>query len=224
MDHRIRDSPVPPRPVFFITGGQGEGKTTLLLNIVAELRRRGLNVRGFAAPGTFSDGLRAGFSLLDLATGRSEEFCSRTRVPENIQHGPYYFRPDVLYRGYRILAEARDPAETDLLVIDEVGRFELMGAIWSEGIDRLLTLPTPPMIWTVRRCFLSEVMRRWGLWPSLIIEAGSDEEEAAEGILREILRNHSDNSEACPCRDDCLIAGKEISGPPVGHDERESGS
>lgn len=49
---------------------------------------------------------------------------------------------------------------TDLVVIDEVGRFELSGAMWAESIDQLCTMDHPPMIWTVRKEFIDAVFKR----------------------------------------------------------------
>lgn len=50
---------------------------------------------------------------------------------------------------------------TDLVVIDEVGRFELSGAMWAESIDQLCTMDHPPMIWTVRKEFIDAVYKKW---------------------------------------------------------------
>ena len=52
----------PPR--FIITGEQGEGKTTLLLKILAELTSQGIRMPGMAAPGYFNETIRSGLIFL----------------------------------------------------------------------------------------------------------------------------------------------------------------
>ncbi|MCK9319515.1 nucleoside-triphosphatase, partial [Methanoculleus sp.] len=129
-------------------------------------------VRGVLAPGHVRDGRRSGFTLVDLATGRHEELSSIDPDPRCEVHGRFYFRPEGLLFGRRALAPP-DPRETDLVVIDEVGRFELQGGVWAEQIDRLVALPHPPMIWTVRRRLLDTVIDRWKITNPVVVDVGA---------------------------------------------------
>jgi nucleoside-triphosphatase len=103
----------------------------------------------------------------------SEELCSLTPSSGCEQHGRYYFRTDGLSFGYRALQIPLIPENTDLLVIDEVGRFELTGAIWADCIDSLVRKPCPPMVWTVRRSLVRAVMQRWPIIRPVILEIGT---------------------------------------------------
>lgn len=162
----------PPR--FIITGEQGEGKTTLLLKILAELTNQGIRMQGIAAPGYFSDGIRSGFDILNVHSGRTVELCSAIPTANSTQYGRYYFRSEGLIFGKEILSQVPLSGQVDLLVIDEVGRFEIAGKVWGESIDHIMQTPRPPMIWTVRRSFVDAVTKRWPVQRQRIIDVGSE--------------------------------------------------
>jgi nucleoside-triphosphatase len=159
-------------PVFIITGGQGQCKTTFLHLVLGLTIGLHVRVRGVIAPGHMRDGRRSGFTLVDLATGRHEELCSIDPDPRCELHGRFYFRPEGLAFGRRALAPP-DPRKTDLVVIDEVGRFELQGAVWAEQLEQLLRHPHPPMVWTVRRRLLDTVVERWNLTNPVVVDVGA---------------------------------------------------
>jgi len=148
-------------PVFIITGEQGEGKTTYLMEILEEISKRAIRMSGIVAPGYFSGGLRSGFSLIDVATGKTEELCMTEPAPDTVQHGRYYFRNAGISFGCNAIHNPVYEKRSDLVVIDEVGRFELSSAMWAESIDRLCTMDHPPMIWTVRKELIDAVSKRW---------------------------------------------------------------
>jgi nucleoside-triphosphatase len=157
-------------PVFIITGEQGQCKTTFLHLVLSLTVGLNVRVRGVIAPGHVRDGRRSGFTLINLATGEHEKLCSIDPDPRCEVHGRYYFRPEGLAFGRRALVPP-DPRETDLMVVDEVGRFELQGAVWADQLDRLVALPHPPMIWTVRRRLLDTVIQRWNIANPVVVDA-----------------------------------------------------
>lgn len=171
-------------PVYILTGEQGEGKTTFLRDILPGLAEQGVRIRGILAPGSFRNGIRSGFSVLDPTTGISEDLSSADPFPGCEQHGIYYFRPEGILFGCRVLSDPRIPRETDLLVIDEVGIFEMRGEIWAESINRIVAMPFPPMIWTVRHSLVDAVIERWQLKRPVIQEVGTADRS---GFVRDIL-------------------------------------
>lgn len=156
-------------PVFIITGEQGQCKTTFLHLVLSLTVGANVRIRGILAPGHVRDGKRSGFTLIDLASGEHKKLCSIDPDPRCEVHGRYYFQPEGLTFGRKALIPP-DPRETDLLVIDEVGRFELQGAVWAGEIDRLIALPHPPMIWTVRRRLLDTVIQTWDIRNPVIVD------------------------------------------------------
>jgi nucleoside-triphosphatase len=159
-------------PVYIISGEQGKGKTSFILEIISILVEKGIKIRGIAAPGYFKDDLRSGFSIINLATGIREELCSIAPSGECKKHGRYYFRSEGISFGRRTLADSLIPDQTDLLVIDEVGRFELEGEIWAGCIDHIVDKAYPPMIWTVRSSLVNAVIERWNITRNIIVDVG----------------------------------------------------
>lgn len=180
-------------PVYIISGEPGEGKTTFLMEILKALSGTDIRLRGFVAPGYFHDGLRSGFSVIDVATGISEELCSAIPFPGCEQHGRFYFRAEGLSLGHKALLDHLIPDMTDLLVIDEVGRFEMKGEVWSDCIDTVVKRSFPPMIWTVRCNLVEAVINKWSLRRAIVITLGSmTHNEFMDDLLKEvrIYRSH----------------------------------
>lgn len=177
-------SPAWQPPVYIVTGGQGEGKTTFVQKVIAGLLECGVKCRGIVTPGYYRDDVRTGFSVTDLATGIFRPLCSDTPLPGCEQHGRFYFLPEGLGLGYSALAVPFVPGSADVLVIDEVGRFELKGEVWAGCIDRITSAPYPPMIWTVRTDKVDEVLRRWPVPRHVIVGIGS---ASHEDVVRELV-------------------------------------
>jgi len=174
-------------PVFIISGAQAEGKTTFLMEVLTRLDTHQVRVRGIVAPGYFADDVRSGFSVIDVATGTGMALCSDIPSPGSEQHARFYFRPEGLAFGRRTLLISPGYDATDLIVIDEVGRFDVRGALWGGCIDQLVKKDHPPMIWTVRNEFVQMVLNRWPMVRPVVMNLGSISiEEVAEEILNEI--------------------------------------
>lgn len=174
-------------PLYIITGEQGEGKTTFLMNILAELAEKGVMMSGIVAPGYFKDGLRSGFSLTNLATGKSTELCSVTPSPDSKYYGRYFFRSEGISFGCKAILDPHEQGKHDLLIIDEVGRFELNGAMWADCINCLMSMLYPPMIWTVRRCFVDEVAKRWPIPRTIVVDISLvSQAEIIRDLLEEV--------------------------------------
>ena len=174
-------------PVFIISGTQAEGKTTFLMDVLTRLDTHQVHVRGIIAPGYFTNGVRSGFSVIDVATGTGLELCSDVPSPGSEQHARYYFRPEGLAFGRRTLLISPGHDASDLIVIDEVGRFDVRGALWGGCIDQLVKKHHPPMIWTVRNEFVQMILNRWPMIRPVVLKLGSiGVEEVAEEILNEI--------------------------------------
>jgi len=180
-------SPAWQPPVYIVTGWQGEGKTTFVRKVIDGLWENGVKCTGIVTPGYYRDDVRAGFSVTDVATGLSVPLCSDIPSPASEQHGRFYFRKEGLAFGYRALACPR-PEETDILVIDEVGRFELKGEVWAGCIDCLFTAPRPPMIWTVRSDKADEVKKRWPPGRQVTVEPASANSDAVVRDLMDEIR------------------------------------
>jgi nucleoside-triphosphatase THEP1 len=145
-------------PVHIVTAGRGEGKTTLVSDVVERLRSNGVRVGGVLAPGTWHDGTRAGFDVVDLQSRQRETLCSRAdRDGESV--GGFRIRPDGLAFARRALGRGT-LAGCAIVVVDEVGPWELAGQGYAAQLDALRDAGVPLLL-VVRDGLVEEVCARW---------------------------------------------------------------
>jgi len=180
-----RESPVSKESkLFIITGEPGQGKTTLLSQTLKLLSEYKLPYSGILAPGKIKKGTRYGFSVKNLQSGEAIELCNKENKSW-IQHGPFYFNPEGIAFGKKAL-EASEKGTTELVVLDEIGLFELKGKVWAEAADSLSAIPGLSMLWVVRKSLLEPVHKRWNFKKSRVFEVGKD---SPSEIAEEIFRN-----------------------------------
>jgi len=101
------------------------GKTSIILKIVNSIRGAGYEVGGMVSREVKERGIRAGFELEDLKTGRKgwlahKEICSGPRL------GKYFVNiRDLESIGVEAIENALRSPEINLIVIDEIGPMEL---------------------------------------------------------------------------------------------------
>ncbi|MGD1147718.1 MAG: nucleoside-triphosphatase [Thermoanaerobaculaceae bacterium] len=170
--------------VVILTGERGSGKTTLAAEAVERLRSAGLKVGGILAPGTLRDGTRFSFDILDLSTGESLPFGCREPRPGWLEEKCFWVSQDGLALGRVALARS----EVDVLVVDEVGPWELAGSGWSRDLETLVGRDVPLLL-VVRHACLAAVVSRWCLSAAEVFEvseAGPD--RIAEPLLAAATR------------------------------------
>jgi nucleoside-triphosphatase len=123
---------------FFITGNPKAGKTTLLLQLVKELRKKGLKVGGFVSPDERHHGTRTAFRVMDVESGKSAMLA---RVSGD---GPKVSKYHVDVKSFEgiVLPSMKKSAECDIVVIDEIGVMELKSAKFAAMLDDLLESDT----------------------------------------------------------------------------------
>ncbi len=152
-------------PIFIISGKQGEGKTTLLMQVTALLKKQQIALSGFAAKGYWKNGQRDAFDLTDLQSGKTIPLCTRNI---NNKHG-FIFRMDALQYGSLLLKPSHSKNKI-LFVIDEVGKMELKGEVWFLALHDLLKKGNNPILITVRDQFVEQIVKKFGLTNSKIFQ------------------------------------------------------
>lgn len=166
-----------------ITGDKGEGKTSLAEATVRNLQTRGYSVAGILAQGLWNDGTRAGFDIVDIATGQRAPLA-RAGETSDVMFGHFAFLPE----GLRVGREALSPeklARADVIVIDEVGRWELENGGWATQLDALMSVPPKPTILVTRDQFADEVANRWGRGTAIrtfVSQSSTEQVLAALGV------------------------------------------
>lgn len=149
------------RPVRFlgiVTGAQGAGKTTALTGVVDALRARGVRVEGVLAPGTVRDGVRWSVDLLELGDGTRSPLATRDPASPWPRRGAFHVNPASIAAGLRALTAL--PDGTGVVVVDEIGPWELAGGGWGQALEALRVSGTP-VVAAVRPALLEEVVARY---------------------------------------------------------------
>jgi nucleoside-triphosphatase THEP1 len=158
------------RPIIFIiTGKTGSGKTTFVARLIKRLRKHNLTISGFLAVRSGSDKQRHLYEIFMLDTGKTMPLASGESVKDWIKMANFYFNPEAILYGNSMLNDPQILSK-DLIVIDEIGIFELDGQIWADSISRLSSKSDSRMIWVVRDTLIEKVLQKWNLTDAVIFD------------------------------------------------------
>jgi nucleoside-triphosphatase THEP1 len=167
--------------IHIITGGIGQGKTTLCRRLVAAATRQDWDVKGVLSLPVFEDGRKIGIDLVDVSSGEKRRLAHRDRQTSGPRTSGWHFLASALAWGDEILNRA---VPCDLLVIDELGPLELLrNEGWQAGIGALNSGTYQIAVVVVRPSLLKEAFE---IWPQAAVVEISVPEQAA-GLVGEIL-------------------------------------
>jgi len=133
---------------YFLTGLSGSGKSTVFIICVERLRDMGFSVGGIATPEVRSRGLRTGFSVVDLATGR-RGLLAGVDVSSSFRVGRYGVNlPE--FESVALPALDRAKESCDVIAIDEIGRMELFSKPFERRVVDLIR-GSKPMVSVLHR-------------------------------------------------------------------------
>ncbi|MEN8224648.1 MAG: nucleoside-triphosphatase [Bacteroidota bacterium] len=177
--------------VVILTGEVQEGKTGFLLQLISLLKAKNLSMSGLIAKGVHDDTGRTGYDLTDLNSGDTIQYIRNKKLPDSYRYGKYYFSAEGQRFGEKVLNNI-DAANTQLIVIDEIGPVELKGKGWAQEIERLVNNFGVPHLWVVRKQILKKAIRQWNVGEVMLIDIRNDDvEESAEEILAFLSREQS---------------------------------
>lgn len=171
-----------PNKIFIITGDRQSGKTTFLKELVTLVEKSKLPLAGFIAEGLWDNNQqRSGFNLVTLPKKESILLCDRS-TKEWLKIHSLFFNPTAISLGKSALQNILANA---VVFIDEIGRFELEGKLWSDDLSALLSAHNGPIVLSVRNVFVDEVKKRWNLTNVTVVDAVS---ELPEDICKLIVK------------------------------------
>jgi nucleoside-triphosphatase len=125
--------------VLLLTGGPGVGKTTLLTKAVTILKERGFSVGGMVSREAREGGVRVGFEIVDLGSGR-RGWLAHVKQEVGPRVGKYRVNLEDLENiGVQAIEFAVE--HCDVIVIDEVGPMELFSQEFRETTRKALESP-----------------------------------------------------------------------------------
>jgi len=143
--------------IILLTGRPGIGKTTVLLRIVDELKKRNLLVDGFVSREFREHGRRVGFKIISLSDGR-EGWLAHVMQPTGPRIGKYKVCiEDLESIGVDAILRAIDKA--DVIIIDEIGPMELLSRRFKRAVYEAFNSGKPilgTIHYRIRSSFLSE--------------------------------------------------------------------
>jgi nucleoside-triphosphatase THEP1 len=174
------------RTTTIVTGATGAGKTTVVGQVIERLRARGLRVAGILAPGHVTAGRRTGFDLVNLATGERVVLAREGQPPpgQHAQWSRFSFDAAGLELGRRALGP--DAAGAHVVVVDEVGPFELSGGGWADALDALRRFDGATIL-VVRESLVEEVKARWGSADTTVHDVTADPGAIADAIADRLV-------------------------------------
>jgi len=125
----------------FLTGRPGVGKTTVLLRAVDLLRADGLRVGGMVSREVRERGVRIGFEILDLSSGR-RGWLAHVNQPSGPRVGKYRVNMQDL-EGVGVEAIRRAVREADAIAIDEIGPMELHSKAFIDAVREAIKSQKP---------------------------------------------------------------------------------
>ena len=124
------------RIFYALTGPPGCGKTTAILRIVNELKKRGVRVEGMYTQELREGGRRIGFIIKRITGGKGT--LAHVRFREGPRLGRYVVNlRDLEAIGVSALMDGLKEAE--VIVVDEVGPMELFSQRFREAVEQLIS-------------------------------------------------------------------------------------
>ncbi len=174
--------------IFVVTGKQGEGKTTWVMNLTRMLLKEFIQVGGICSIGSWEKGNRDQFHVIDLESGHSSLLCNRVNEGQDIPFRHFYFKQDGVDFGLFALKKTRF-THPDVLIIDEVGGFELENRGWSSFLETLQDTLSGIVVMVVRESLVEKVIARWKMVDCRLIHISDG---PPEKLLLTILQRETD--------------------------------
>jgi len=160
---------------FFITGNPNTGKTTLLKEIVDELKKNGLRVGGIVSPEERHHGTRTAFYVMDINTGKKALLASVKG------DGPKVSKYYVNIQSFESIAipVMQKYGNYDVFVIDEIGRMEMKSKRFAALLEDIIESGIP-FIASAH----NEYLETYGMHGEVFVLDGSNREKTYAEIIR----------------------------------------
>ena len=172
--------------VLLLTGIPGVGKTTVLTRTVDALKSEGYTVGGMISREARKGGIRVGFEILDVNSGR-RGWLAHTNQKSGPQVGRYRVNiEDLNSIGTQAILAAME--NCDVIAIDEIGPMELFSEKFKEATRKALEsgkLVLAVVHWKAQDRLIVEARNRPGA--ELVTVTSENREKLHETIVERAL-------------------------------------
>lgn len=180
LDVTVKDYPGKKGVKVLIEGGPGTGKTTLVERVVTRLCKE-MRLGGFFTREIREKGSRKGFKIITL--DKKEGVLAHEDISGHLKVGRYVVNLDDL-EGVGVASIERAIKEDDVVVIDEIGKMELMSGHFREVVEMALD-SEKPVVATIPSDgpqFVGEIKAIPGVHLITLTQANRD------GLLEEVVK------------------------------------
>ncbi len=175
------------RKIFIISGKRGEGKSTFVSNVNRILRSSGVDTGGLIAPAYFEKGIRTGYMARSAGgEGLDVLLCSQVKSPDKELPGSYQFKNKAIEYGEELLSPARNKNRR-LVIIDEVGPYELKGMGWDNALEKILSGSQCNLLLVVRESLTDRVIDKYRLNNPVIIRLNKYKPDQVAATIKEAI-------------------------------------
>lgn len=180
------------KPIFIISGDKGSGKSTFLLEILAQLQLNGFVVGGFIASHELELDC---YFIKNIKSGEESPLMQRVATFDK-RPNHFKFFPEGVEMGNNCIKELLVHSP-DIAIIDEIGGYELAGELWSSGFSQLIK-SSIPLIFTTKAKHLEGVVKKWEIEPTIVFHPTdfNDSQKAYERIKRFFPTDFNDSQKA----------------------------
>jgi len=146
--------------VFILTGSIGQGKTTFIQKIVENFQSKGTVVGGIYSPRVMQGETTIGYDIIDINTNEREIFLRQNTAEKNMKIGRFNINLQGLQKGIKTLKSSMD-SNTQIVIIDEVGKLELDNNGWASGIDELIKRKQNHLLLVIRDRYIEQIIDKW---------------------------------------------------------------
>lgn len=173
--------------IFIVTGNIDGGKTSFIKKLVEVLKEKDIKVGGIYSQKMIENKERIGYDVFDIKTNKSEVFLRTNGNINSEKIGMFSISPRGLEFGLEILKDVNN-IENDIVVVDEVGKFELSGKGWAGELNNLLYSQNNHILMVINENSFEKAIEKWNLKNPLIIKIPeADFLTATNHIINEII-------------------------------------
>ena len=174
------------RHVILITGETGAGKTTLIINLIAELNNLGIRISGIFSPARIQSGRKTGIYALEISTG-VKKLLAVHQPGWDIDNPVREWKmdPEILKWGDAVI---QNSVPTNVLIIDELGFLEFeknMG--WISAFKILDVGEYKSAIVVVRKGLLDKALEKFENAEVITLSDPSQTKENTRILVSQIL-------------------------------------